>query len=201
MFSSLEEFEAYIPTELMGYYIEIKGCKELYLHSLQCSRLLSGIGPRLGIEVSNDVKVASFFHDVGKIMVPSAVLYKRGRLTDSERREVEMHPLYGVGIINRAFPRESNLKSLCLAAQMHHEAWDGKGYPFHNYASTLPDWVQLLSIIDVYEALRAPRVYKPSFSHEQAIDIIAKDCGHKFNPRICSKLLEQDSYLAELYEK
>lgn len=201
MFSSLEEFEAYIPAELMGYYIEIKGCKELYLHSLQCSRLLSGIGPRLGIEVSNDVKVASFFHDVGKMMIPSRILFKQGSLTDSERYEVEMHPLYGIGIINRVLPSESSLKSSCLAAQMHHESWNAKGYPFRHYATTLPDWVQLLSIIDVYEALRAPRVYKPSLSHEQTIALITKDCGHKFNPRICSKLLEQDSHLAELYEK
>ena len=118
----------------------------------------------------DEIRYSAQLHDVGKMSVDSAVLKKKGALDDAEREEMNCHTVYGYQILS-ASPRLSLGAEIALH---HHEKWDGTGYPNGVKGETIPLSARIVQIADVYDALRAERPYKPSFSHEKSVGIITK---------------------------
>ena len=138
----------------------------------------------------DDIVCASALHDVGMIAVPESILNKPGRLSNEEFEIMKRHTIYGAQAIERISAASgerffSYCRDICLC---HHERWDGNGYPGGITGDDIPIWAQVVALADVYEALTSERVYKPPFSHEQALGMIEMgDCG-AFNPKLLATL-------------
>ncbi len=131
-------------------------------------------------------------HDVGKISISDSILQKPGKLTAEEFAEMQRHTTYGVNAIRRI--ERSTTESDFLAhakvlAATHHEKWDGSGYPIGLAGQEIPLQGRIMAIADVYDALISERPYKPTFSHEMAVDIIREGSGTHFEPALVSLFL------------
>ena len=117
---------------------------------------------------------ASVMHDVGKIKVPDAILLKTGKLTDEERKVLQNHTIAGAEVV-AMMPDVIGEKyrkcchEICL---FHHERSDGSGYPYGIRGDDIPISAQIVSLADVYDALRSERTYKPAFSPEESVRMI-----------------------------
>lgn len=127
---------------------------------------------------------ASALHDIGKIGIPDSILLKPARLTKKEFSIMETHTTLGCDILTN-FHKISDRKffDCCYdICRHHHERWDGGGYPDHLAGQQISPACQLVSIVDVYDALVSKRIYKEAFPHETAIKMITDgECG-EFSP-------------------
>ena len=141
------------------------------------------------------ITTASSLHDIGKIRIPEEILNKPGRLTDEEFKIMKTHSELGAAIIkDMDFPQDHPLVHTAWEiSRWHHERWDGKGYPDGLKGEEIPISAQVVSIVDVYDALTSERCYKKAFDHDTAIQMILDgQCG-QFNP-ILLKCLKELSF-------
>jgi|GEM_PF-184732 len=124
-------------------------------------------------EFVRQIHYSAQMHDVGKIHVPREILRKPGRLTDDEWAAMIEHPLYGARILGDA-PALAMAREIALC---HHEKFDGTGYPRGLKAEQIPLSARIVSVADVYDALRSSRPYKEEFTHEKSVDIILNGDG------------------------
>ena len=132
------------------------------------------------------IVTASVLHDVGKIAVSDGILNKPGRLTPEEFEIMKGHTVKGCAILQKmSYLLDDNVYNYSYdIARHHHERWDGKGYPDHLVGDKISIWSQVVSVVDVYDALVSPRVYKKAFDHDTAVRMImGGECG-VFNPKI-----------------
>ena len=129
---------------------------------------------------------SAILHDVGKISTPDQILNKPGRLTDEEFEIMKQHTVRGCEILKN-IPHILDKRLYHYSYDIcrhHHERWDGRGYPDHLSGDDISIWAQVVSVVDVYDALTSERVYKKAFSHEKAVDMIVNgECG-TFNPKV-----------------
>ncbi len=111
---------------------------------------------------------AGYLHDIGKISIPDAVLYKNGPLDHKEWEMMRRHTLKGEEICR---PMKS-LAPVLPIIRSHHERWDGSGYPDGLSGEAIPLLARLLQICDIYDALTNVRSYKVALSPDQAIEIL-----------------------------
>jgi putative two-component system response regulator len=131
-------------------------------------------------------------HDVGKITISDLILNKSGKLTDEEFDLIKTHCAEGERIIDEMIEKAEEDGFLIHAkrfAGYHHEKWNGAGYPRGLSGEDIPLEGRIMAIADVYDALVSERPYKKPLSHEQAMDIIGKDSGTHFDPKIVEVLL------------
>jgi putative two-component system response regulator len=131
--------------------------------------------------------ICAILHDVGKIGISDTILNKPGILTEEEFTKMKDHATNGASIINRVIDRTGEdefLRNALLFAEFHHESWDGSGYPHGRVGLNIPIQGRIMAIADVYDALISARPYKPAFPHEKAVEIIMKDSGKRFDPKI-----------------
>lgn len=130
-------------------------------------------------------------HDVGKIGIPDSILLKPARLTKEEFEIIKTHVTIGARIIRdvKDIGDESYLRAFHNICLYHHERWDGKGYPEGRKGADIPFEARVMSIVDIYDALTDVRVYKPAFSHEEAIIEIIKE-KDRFDPIIFEIFIE-----------
>ena len=128
---------------------------------------------------------ASALHDLGKIAIPDTILLKPGRLTPSEFEEMKKHTLYGCELLEKFKQEDSEFYQYCYdICRYHHERYDGNGYPDKLAGEDIPIWAQVVSIVDVYDALVSQRVYKAPYAFEEAVRMIHDgECG-EFSPKI-----------------
>ncbi|MFC5407079.1 HD domain-containing phosphohydrolase [Cohnella soli] len=139
---------------------------------------------------------ASIMHDIGKSGIPEGILYKPGKLTYYERSIIETHPLIGVDILNKISNeledelfRQEIIVSKSIV-EFHHEKWDGTGYPHQLKGDEIPFEAQVVSIVDVYDALTTRRAYKDAWTHEQAIDHLQQQRGVAFKAELVDLFVE-----------
>ena len=142
---------------------------------------------------------ASALHDVGKISIPEEILNKPGKLTAGEFETMKTHSAIGAGIMRDALQRhqEELLQVAHNICRWHHERYDGRGYPDGLTGEDIPIEAQVVALADVYDALTSVRVYKPAYSHEEAMGMILNgECG-VFNPLLLRCLNEVGPRLKE----
>ena len=138
-------------------------------------------------------RVGALLHDVGKIIVPVAMLNKAGPLTPDERREMEKHPVAGVELLRDIeFPWD-----VLPMIRGHHERWDGHGYPDRLAGEDIPLAARILCVADVYDALTSNRPYRRAYEREHALGLMASDSGRQFDPEILARFFSIVSTLPE----
>ena len=149
------------------------------------------------------ITTASSLHDIGKIRIPEEILNKPGRLTDEEFKIMKTHSELGASIIEEMHFLQDNplVHTAWEICRWHHERWDGKGYPDGLKGEEIPICAQVVSIVDVYDALTSERCYKKAFDHDTAIQMILDgQCG-QFNPILLKCLKELSPQLSKMLGK
>lgn len=128
---------------------------------------------------------AAALHDIGKVGIPDAILLKPGKLTVEEFETIKQHTVIGhctLAAVIKNYPGNKMVVMGADIARSHHERWDGSGYPDGLSKTAIPLSARIVSIADVYDALRSKRPYKVPFSHEKASAIILEGRGTFFDP-------------------
>lgn len=136
---------------------------------------------------------AAPLHDIGKVGIPDRILLKPGRLDSAEFKRMQSHTTIGyetLRAIRKQYGETDLLKMGMDIAHTHHEKYDGSGYPRGLKGDEIPISAQITAIADVYDALTSKRIYKPPFSHENALEIMSRDRGSHFNPYIFDIFLQ-----------
>lgn len=152
----------------------------------------------------SDVVRSAPLHDVGKINISDEVLNKPGKLTTEEYEIMKTHTTAGKKIIEHAISiveGENYLKEARNMAAYHHERWDGKGYPDGLHGEVIPLSARIMAVADVFDALTSPRVYKPAFSMEKALEILEDGKGTQFDPKCVEVFMESLGEVRQIMQK
>ncbi len=145
----------------------------------------------------NEVEVASFLHDIGKLGVRDNILLKPGTLTSEEYKQVKEHAAYTNQILEQVHFSEE-LKKVPFLASVHHERIDGKGYPYGLAGEDLPLPARIISIADVFDAITAyDRPYKQVMSLDKAIGVLEKGKGTQFDAELVDLFIKERCYNIE----
>jgi putative two-component system response regulator len=133
------------------------------------------------------IRQAAPLHDVGKIGIPDSILLKRGKLTAEEFEVMKKHTTIGAKMLANG---HSDLIQMaeCIAL-MHHERWDGTGYPGKLRGEDIPLVGRIVTVADVFDALTHERPYKTAWPVEEALAEIERQRGQQFDPRVAEAFL------------
>jgi putative two-component system response regulator len=155
-----------------------------------CQRL-ARYAVQLGIELGvSDEDVAAlerggFLHDIGKVGIPDAILLKPGRLTDDEFAVMKQHTVIG----DRLCGELKSLRRVRPIVRYHHERLDGSGYPDGLKGTSIPMLAQVMSVVDVFDALTTERSYKPALPAERAYEELMAEADRGWRDRDLVKAL------------
>ncbi|HEC02308.1 MAG TPA: diguanylate cyclase, partial [Phycisphaerales bacterium] len=139
------------------------------------------IGPK-HLEV---IRRAAMIHDIGRIGVPDAVLFKPSKLTPHERNIIEQHPLIAVRILDKM----SFLEQEINIVRAHHEKWNGRGYPDGAAGTAIPLGARILAVADAFDALTSNRSYHKSRTPAEAVKILVDSSEYDFDPEIVKAMV------------
>jgi putative nucleotidyltransferase with HDIG domain len=133
-----------------------------------------------GIEVDPQVEFGFLLHDVGKVAVPDAILFKPEPLSEPERALVRRHTEVGTEILRHI----DFLDEAKAVVRHHHERWDGAGYPDGLAGEAIPLTARVFALADTLDALTSERPYRAAISFAAARRLIRADAGAQFDPEI-----------------
>ncbi len=139
------------------------------------------------------IEFGFLLHDVGKLAIPDAILYKPEALSDGERGLMAQHPVVGAQLVaDIGFLREA-----VEIVRSHHERWDGTGYPDGLRGEEIPLAARVFAVADVLDALTSKRPYRPASSFADARRMIEAESGTHFDPRVIAAFAEIDDQTFE----
>ena len=142
----------------------------------------SEVGRELGLPPleMQAIEAAALLHDIGKLAVPEYIISKPGRLTPDEFEKMKIHPIVGAEILERVnFPYP-----VVPIVRAHHEKYDGSGYPDGLRGDEIPIGARILSAVDCLDAVASDRQYRKAIPLEEAIQIVARESGKSYDPRV-----------------
>lgn len=169
-------------------------------HPKRVGQIASILAQSFGIEpeLRNTLARAAALHDIGKMSLPEGVLGHRHVLDPEARRQMERHTLLGASILAHA--RAPWMRLAAIIALMHHERWDGSGYPMGLAREEIPLAARLVAVADVYDALRSDRPYKDAQDHAQAMTRLlhgdARIGPAQFDPQVLDALRQHEDAIA-----
>ncbi len=142
-------------------------------HCERLAQYASQLGEHLHLDEDEvlALKRGGFLHDLGKVAIPDAILKKHGSLTAEEWELMRQHPEIGENICR---PLRS-LRLVLPIIRHHHEHWNGSGYPDGLAGEEIPLLARILQVVDVYDALRTERPYKPARTHEDSYKVMTQE--------------------------
>jgi putative two-component system response regulator len=157
-------------------------------HCERLARYSVAMGTALGLPQPDLLALyrGGYLHDIGKISVPDAILFKNGPLAPEEWQIMRGHPTTGEQICK---PMKS-LAPVLPIIRSHHERWDGSGYPDGLRGDDIPLLARILQTADIYDALTTRRPYKPAHPHERACEIIHSEVEYGWRDRRMIALLD-----------
>ncbi len=145
------------------------------------SRVLAA-GMGLTAARTEEIRLASVLHDVGKLMIDSRILDKPGKLTDEEYAVIKTHVDYGEKLLGNV--DGSVLTTAKVIARDHHERWDGKGYSAGRSGHDISLEGRIVAVADVFDALSSKRSYKEAWTLDDAYNEIVKQSDTQFDPAV-----------------
>ncbi len=173
-------------------------------HALHVSYYCMKVAEALGMNSNQieDLETAGWLHDIGKIAVSDHVLDKEGMLSDSEWAEVKKHPEVGYRILNSV----NEFTELAEHILLHHEWYDGTGYPKGLKGEEIPLEARIIAVVDAYDAMTSERPYRDAMDKKTAIALMKQGAGTQFDPELVDVLLaiveaESEASLPMIYER
>ncbi len=165
--------------------------KDEYLieHSLNVSILMTIFAKHLALEKTliEQLALGAFLHDIGKILVPSEVLHKPGKLTAEEYEVMKQHVTLGINVLEELPDISTTVLS---TVKEHHERLDGKGYPNKLSSDNISQYGRMIAIVDSYDAMTAERVYKAGMSPIKAFKILVGDAPNSYDEELVEKFIQ-----------
>jgi putative two-component system response regulator len=158
-------------------------------HCERLARYAVAVGQALGLgaPMLKDLRLGGFLHDLGKIAVPDRILLKAGPLDAAERASIEAHPIIGADLVREMH----TLAGVRPIIRHHHERLDGSGYPDRLQGEAIPLGARILAVVDVYDALRTARPYKPALPQVEALAILQRETeAGSWDPQVMAAFLE-----------
>ncbi len=143
---------------------------------------------------------ASALHDIGKIVIPDSIILNPGKLTPDEFELIKSHTTKGAEIIQHRIQLNDRViyEYAYDIARHHHEKYDGKGYPDGLKGDEISIAAQIVSLVDVYDALTSKRVYKVSYESDKAYQMIINGHSGMFSPKLLKAFTEVKAELEHL---
>jgi diguanylate cyclase (GGDEF)-like protein len=163
-------------------------------HAARVAGYILLLGRELGWheERMPEIIEAAFLHDVGRIGVADDVLFKPGRLSESEMAELRHHPVVSAGIIQPLFGED-----LTMAVRHHHERWDGSGYPDGLAGEQIPEIARALCLVDSYDAMSYQRPHHTALTYDECVEELKRCAGHQFDADFVEAFLRVLGRLSE----
>lgn len=187
--SELAENVVTNPTALL-WLTQLKNKDEYTsLHSLNVCvlSLFFGRSMQLPSDKLHTLGIGALLHDVGKLLVPSEVLNKPGRLTAEEYGIMQKHTVYGYDLMKNKGELSKNALDIVI---QHHERLDGSGYPNRLLDRSISEYSKLVSIVDVYDAVTSKRVYHNETTPYKALNDIYKHREKEFDPHLVEQFIK-----------
>jgi putative nucleotidyltransferase with HDIG domain len=162
--------------------------KETRDHSDRVMRMAMGLARLTGMHGQPllALKFGALLHDIGKLAIPDAILIKPGKLTEAEMAQMRKHPQIGRDLMDQV----DFLRQATDIPYAHHERWDGTGYPRGLRGEEIPFAARIFSIVDVWDALSFPRVYKPAWPEDEVLAYLREAAGSQLDPHLVRLFLE-----------
>ncbi len=170
--------------------------KETEGHTQRVTELTLRLAREMGIDDAELVHIrrGALLHDIGKMGIPDSILLKPGPLSDEEWVIMKKHPAFAFDMLSPI----AYLQHALDIPYYHHEKWDGAGYPRGLKGERIPLAARIFAVVDVYDALRSDRPYRPGWSEEKALDYIREQAGKHFDPAVVKIFLETLAVAATL---
>jgi putative nucleotidyltransferase with HDIG domain len=172
--------------------------KETGDHSDRVMRMATGLARVAGVrgDALRNLSFGALLHDIGKLAVPDAILVKPGKLAEEEIAIMRQHARFGGDMLQRV----DFLRDASDIPYSHHERWDGGGYPAGLRGEAIPLAARIFSVVDIWDALISPRVYKPAWPEAEVLDYLRKVAGSQLDPRLVALFIEHYDELKALGE-
>ena len=157
-------------------------------HSRRIEKYCLAMGTKLELNTDelSELTLLAMLHDIGKIGIDQQILKKPGRLTQEEWQEIRRHPEIGYRIV-KGIPELSMVAEYVL---LHHERWDGNGYPSGYKGEQIPLLCRILAVADAYDVMISGRVYQPAYTREESIAELLRNAGTQFDPVIVKLFIQ-----------
>ena len=157
-------------------------------HSMRVAyfSLVTGTEAGLNDEEMYELELSAIFHDIGKIGTPDAILNKPSRLTEEEFLIMKQHPEKSFEIL-QDFP---TFQKIADNARLHHERYDGKGYPLGLKAEDIPTAARIILIADTFDAMTSTRSYRKGLPYEVAFEELLQFSGTQFDPKLVQQFIK-----------
>lgn len=145
-------------------------------------------------------------HDIGKVGIEDSVLLKPGRLDETERREMERHPVIGGEVLRRCEAQMNAVGHSVFQvgieiAECHHEKYDGSGYPKRLQGEAIPLSARIVAAADVFDALTSKRPYKEAWPVDKALEYFRQECSGHFDPAVVAAMQRALPRMLEVYQR
>ena len=162
--------------------------KETRDHSDRVMRMAMGLARLTGMQDDAllALKFGALLHDIGKLAIPDAILIKPGKLDEAEMAHMRRHPEIGRELMEQV----DFLRKATDIPYAHHERWDGTGYPRGLRGEEIPLAARIFSIVDVWDALSFPRVYKPAWPEHEVLAYLRDAAGSQLDPQLVQLFLD-----------
>ncbi|MBT2695983.1 diguanylate cyclase [Bacillus sp. ISL-40] len=170
----LEEAEFQLKIFLSKDVYTYRHSKRVYQYAVDFSRMLN-----LSIHERKTLILGALVHDIGKIEIPREILNKKGKLEPHEWELMKKHVTYGKEIIST----NKKLEDLIPLVELHHERYDGNGYPYGLAGKSIPKLARILCVIDSFDAMTTERPYQKTKTFHEAIAELRDCSGKQFDPQ------------------
>lgn len=158
-------------------------------HSFRVSHLCKTMGECLGLTERkiHELKIAGLLHDIGKVAIEENILNKPSKLTEDEFKEIRRHPEIGYRILSTV----NEMSEIAEYVLLHHEMWNGTGYPKGLKGKNIPIESRIIAIADAYDAMTSERSYSKALPEEFAIKELQKNSGIQFDSELVEVFIEK----------
>jgi putative nucleotidyltransferase with HDIG domain len=172
------------------------GKKEHVLRVSRYSRILARLWGFPEQEAQR-IGIYAMLHDIGMFYVPRSILRKNGSLTSEEYARVKKHVEYGYRYATR-YGLPDPVRQII---RYHHEQWDGDGYHKGMAGPHIPLVARIVGLADTYDALRMERVYRPSYTHAEAVEVIREERRRMLDPALVDLFIEYHTLFEDVYSQ
>jgi diguanylate cyclase (GGDEF)-like protein/putative nucleotidyltransferase with HDIG domain len=177
----LDEVEQQLKIFLSKDVYTYRHSKRVYQYAVDFSRQLA-----LSEHERKSLILGALVHDIGKIEIPRDILNKKGKLDPVEWDIMKKHVTWGKEIIST----NKKLEEVIPLVELHHERFDGKGYPYGLKGKTIPKLSRILSVVDSFDAMTTERPYQKTKTYTEAIAELRACSGKQFDPQYVEPFIE-----------